>query len=199
MSSWKKVRNLFWQSGAGPAGQTELSDAEFAELLSTSPQAQVEPATPQLAPEAAAALPEGAEIDFQTQYDLAGIPNTDEVEQLESFLERLDNSLPQSSQLAAAQAFLGVLGKSKQDVLQDAERKLQTVRAIVAHKAEQTQQALREEQRAVAELEAQIEQHKQQMEARTHELEGVRVACRSEEMRLHAARVFFGSLDPASP
>ena len=60
---------------------------------------------------------EGIQIDFQQQYDLAGIPDTDEVEQLENFLARLDPSLPSVSKLAAAQAFLGAIGKDKEAVL----------------------------------------------------------------------------------
>src|SRR4051812_41747639 len=117
MSSWKKVKGLFWQANASgegePAPAGELSDAEFAEFLGTSPHAVPPPGpdfsaqnvaarnaaqagapldgwVPQAQPGSAGAF----EIDFQAQYDAAGVPDTDEVEQLESFLSRLDDSLP---------------------------------------------------------------------------------------------------------
>jgi len=207
--SWKKVKGLFWQSGSpeggAPAGgaDAELSDAEFADLLATSPHA--------LPPDAGAPLGEAApnvlsrgslqgsvdasNVDFQAQYDFAGIPDTDEVEQLESFLSRLDSSLPQTSKLAAARAFLGAVGKSKEHVLDDAARKIQCVRSIIAGKQEETRLACENEQQQIDALQAQIERHRQQMEALTRELEGVRLACGVEESRLQAARVFFGSVD----
>ena len=204
MSSWNKVKGLFWQSRTGSPEPGELSDSDLAELLSSaSPQ---DAASVELAPEAAAALDSGAaQIDFQAQYDLAAIPNTDEVEQLEGFLARLDDSLPLSSKLGAAQAFLGAIGKSKEDVLRDAGRKLQYVRAIAAHRAEQTEHALRREQDSIQALQAQIDEHRTQMETLSRELEAVRVACRAEEARLQAARVFFGAAlgngepSPAAP
>jgi hypothetical protein len=194
---------LFWQSGpAGgraPTAEAELSDAEFAQMLASSPHA---------VPEAPVQAVDGSrvpvqfeagasQIDFQAQYDVAGIPNTDEVEQLEGFLSRLDTSLPQTSRLAAAQAFLGAVGKDKEDVLSDAARKIACVRGILLGKEEETQALWAEEQRQVEALQAQIEQHRQRMEAVTRELEAIRLACVGEESRLQAARVFFGSVEPS--
>jgi hypothetical protein len=218
MSSWKKVKGLFWQSGTPEAGaqpsDAELSDAEFAELLATSPHAVARDSTagfpgadsgdfaganlaaghaPGRGGHAAGAVP--SDLDFQAQYDAVGIPNTDEVEQLESFLSRLDNSLPQSSKLAAARAFLGAIGKSKDHVLEDAGRKIQCVRSILAGKHEEVRRACISEQQQIDALQAQIEQHRQRMEAMTLELEGIRQACLGEESRLQAARVFFGSVE----
>jgi hypothetical protein len=201
MSSWKKVKNLFWQGGASPGappGTAELSDAEFAEFLGSNPHAV--PPSPLAAPEPAwVPPPEGAAgsgIDFQAQYDAAGIPDTDEVEQLESFLTRLDDSLPQASKQAAARAFLGAIGKSREHVLEDAGRKIQCVRAILDGKQRETELGCSEEQRQIDALQAQIEQHRQRMEDLARELEGVRHACLGEESRLQAARVFFGSVEP---
>jgi hypothetical protein len=219
MSSWKKVKGLFWQSGAGggaePAPPGELSDAEFAEFLGTSPHA-VPPGVPPGAPPLGAsspaadvlggtsaggwvpAPPGGASasgIDFQALYDAAGIPDTDEVEQLEGFLSRLDDSLPQASKLAAARAFLGAIGKSKEHVLEDAARKIHCVRSTLSGKEDEAQQGCASEQRQIDALQLQIEQHRQRMEGLMRELEGVRQACAAEEGRLQAARVFFGSLE----
>lgn len=219
MSSWKKVKGLFWQSNASgeaePAPAGELSDAEFAEFLGTSPHAVPPPgagfagqnlAEPRGAPRDGGWVPPAQpgsagsfEIDFQAQYDAAGIPDTDEVEQLESFLSRLDDSLPQASKLAAARAFLGAIGKSKDHVLEDAGRKIECVRSILAGKQEEAQQGCASEQRQIDALQAQIEQHRQRMEGLTRELEGVRQACVVEEGRLQAARVFFGSVDSYKP
>jgi hypothetical protein len=131
-------------------------------------------------------------IDFQTDYDASGIPNTDEVEQLERFLGGLDQQLPQSSQLAAAKAFLGAVGKSVDDVLRDAERKIERVRAIRSGHDQATQSAIAGEQSAIEELLRAVEQHKARIQEHTRELESVRHACLVEESRLQAARVFFG-------
>ncbi|MEJ7731958.1 MAG: hypothetical protein WKG00_22450 [Polyangiaceae bacterium] len=213
MSSWKKVRNLFWQSGegGGPAGaggapagggggQGDLSDDEFAALLQGSPHA-VPAGAPAAAVDAAtvtltAGAGGGMTIDFQEQYDLAGIPDTDEVEQLENFLARLDTALPKASKIAAAQAFLGAIGKDKSNVLEDASRKIGRVRGILQSKEQETQTAIAGEQGQIDSLQAQIEEHRRRMESLNVELEGVRQSCLVEESRLQAARVFFGSVDP---
>ncbi len=203
MSGWRKVKNLFWTSGEGaPDGEQELSDEDFAALLGQSEHAvpdhavaAVDPATVTVEPGAG----DGAlQIDFQAQYDLAGIPDTDEVEQLERFLNGLDPQLPHASKLAAAKAFLGAVGKSVQDVLTDAERKIDRVRGIRAGKDEQTAEALQEEQDEIVALQAKVEEHKHRMEELTRQLEGVRHACLIEESRLQAARVFFGSVSKTS-
>jgi hypothetical protein len=206
MTAWKKVRNLFWQGGEeGPAGagaggvDAEMSDEDFAAMLSGSPHAvppggaePVDAASVQMHADPSGALA----IDFQQQYDLAGIPNTDEVEQLENFIARLDPALPQTSRIAAAQAFLGAVGKDKAAVFADAERKILRVRGIAQAKDEETRAAIAHEQAQIAELQAQIESHRQRIEAATGQLEGVRQACIVEESRLQAARVFFGNVDP---
>jgi hypothetical protein len=213
MSSWKKVKGLIWQSGASgeaeAASADELSDAEFAEFLGANPNA-VPPLTPGTRAEPLFAGQPGAPLegawapphagagsaglDFQAQYDAAGIPDTDEVEQLENFLSRLDESLPQASKLAAARAFLGAIGKGKEHVLEDAARKIECVRSILAGKQEEVQQGCASEQQQIDALQAQIEKHRQRMEGLMRELEGVRQACVVEEGRLQAARVFFGSV-----
>jgi|HubBroStandDraft_5_1064220.scaffolds.fasta_scaffold252063_1 Xaa-Pro aminopeptidase len=196
MSSWTKVRSLFWQSGAPTGGAgAELSDQEFQELLATEhavPEGPVEGVDPAgiVTSDAAGSV----EIDFQAQYDVAGIPDTDEVEQLERFLGGLDQNLPQSSRLAAAKAFLGAVGKSVEDVLRDAERKIGRVRAIRKGKEKSTEGALAEGQARIQDLTATIEQHRARMQEQSAELEAVRRACQIEEARLQAARVFFGSV-----
>jgi hypothetical protein len=53
---------------------------------------------------------------------------------------------------------------------------------------------LTDEQNAIAELTANIEQRKANMQELTRGLEGVRHACMVEESRLQAARVFFGKI-----
>ena len=139
----------------------------------------------------------GLEIDFQAQYDVAGIPNTDEVEQLERFLGGLDQNLPQTSRLAAAKAFLGAVGKNVGDVLRDAELKIARVRAIRAGQEQATAAALQEEQAQIEQLTAAIEQHRARIQEHSTHLEEVRRACLVEESRLQSARVFFGNVTTA--
>jgi len=193
MSSWSKVKGLFWQSGTPGSESAELTDAEFQELLG-SPHAVPAGAVDAVDPSSIAitSASGAVSIDFQADYDASGIPNTDEVEQLERFLSGLDGNLSQASKLAAAKAFLGAVGKNIDDVLKDAERKINRVRAIRAGQEQATHGALSEEQAAIEELTRSIEQRKARMEELTGELEGVRRACLVEESRLQAARVFFG-------
>ena len=207
-SSWKKVKGLFWQGGdsspasappEAPGAEGELSDEDFAALLEGNPLAvpkEVHDAPMDVTGVQVQTVGDGVQIDFQQQYDLAGIPDTDEVEQLENFLARLDPSLPQVSKIAAAQAFLGAIGKDKAAVLSDAERKIRRVRAILAGKEQESEQRLQEQQAAIDRLQAEIEAHRNQMQQVNHEMEGVRMACLQEESRLQAARVFFGSVEP---
>lgn len=196
MSSWSKVKGLFWQQGSGEAPPAEeLTDAELKELLGSEhavPPHDVEPVDPTTVAfkDAGGAL----SIDFQAQYDVAGIPNTDEVEQLERFLNGLDANLPQSSRLAAAKAFLGAIGKSVDHVQRDAELKIDRVRAILAGKEQATSSSLAAEEGRISELTAEIEAHRANIQALNGELEGVRKACLIEESRLQAARVFFGNV-----
>lgn len=207
MSGWNKVKGLFWQSPDDQRSDSDaaldesdpLTDEDFAAMLATS-----EHAVP---PEAADAVPlasietqstaTGAiEIDFQHQYDLAGIPDTDEVEQLESFLGRLDGSLPKGSKIAAAEAFLGAIGKDRQAVMDDAERKIRRVHGLLQTVEIETRQALEQEQSQIDALQAKLEEHRQKMQDINRHLEGVRVACLTEESRLQATRVFFGNVNP---
>ena len=103
-SSWKKVRSLFWQSGqegnppapveaagadAGPDGgsvaDSDLSDADFAALLQGSPHSVGKDVPAARVDASSVKLSTGGgavSIEFQEQYYLAGIRDTDEVEQL---------------------------------------------------------------------------------------------------------------------
>jgi hypothetical protein len=196
MSSWSKVKNLFWQSPAGgDAPSDDAAVAELQELLSNEhavparPVEAVDPSTVAIQNDGS-----GLAIDFQAQYDAAGIPNTDEVEQLERFLSGLDANLPYASKLAAAKAFLGAVGKGVEHVLRDAELKIERVRAVRAGQEQATQAQLAEEHAQLEQLKTAIEQRRARMEQLNGELEGVRRACLVEESRLQAARVFFGTV-----
>jgi hypothetical protein len=132
------------------------------------------------------------QIDFQAMYDNAGIPNTDEVEQLEKFLSGLDAALPQASKFAAAKAFLNAVGKSPADVLTDSGRKIGVVRAIGDSKNADTTGAISERQAQIADLQREVDQHRAAIEGLQRDLESVRQQCQAEETRLQNARAFFG-------
>ncbi len=209
MGFGKAVKSLFWQSdgdGASEApealaaGEEEFTPEELAAFIGegsphTVPADAVDPVdvgTIEISTTDVGAVA----IDFQAQYDAAGIPDTDEVEQLENFLERLDQQLPHASKIAAAQAFLGAIGKDKQAVLGDAERKIKRVHGVLQSKQQQTDHTLAAEQAAIDELQAKIDAHRERIEGVKGELEGVKKACLIEESRLQAARVFFGEVNP---
>jgi ABC-type transporter Mla subunit MlaD len=136
-----------------------------------------------------------APIDFQALYDLAGIPNTDEVELLEKFLGGLDANLPQASRIAASKAFLGAIGKSTNDVFTDAARKIQVVRAVDEAKAADIEALLKSKQGEVDGLQQKIDELRSAMEAARKDLESVKTQSASEEARLQGARVFFGYVE----
>lgn len=211
MGFGKAVKSLFWQSEGGDApeaSEAPLEGGEDDEFTAEELAAFIGEGDPHTVP-ADAVDPVPVEsiavttsevgavaIDFQAQYDTAGIPDTDEVEQLENFLERLDPNLPHASKIAAAQAFLGAIGKDKNSVLTDAERKIMRVHGILQAKQQETEQTLASEQAAIDDLQAKIDAHREQMETIRSELEGVKKACLIEESRLQAARVFFGEVTP---
>jgi hypothetical protein len=196
---WNKLKSLFVVSPDGPPAPPPEGDA--APDLSG-----LDPALAKyLVPDAGAALPEGTtpeqltgSIDYQGLYDQAGIPNTDEVEALEKFLGGLDNSLPQSSKLAAARAFLGAIGKSPNDVLGDAERKIRVVRAVEAQKRAEVDATVAALQGDIDQLQQQIDAKRAEMEAVRKDLKSVRGQCATEEARLQGARVFFGAVEGLS-
>jgi hypothetical protein len=190
---WNKLKRMFVVSDQPPSEVDQtLKDLEKYEL------------PPGDAP---AALPAGTspaalsgQIDFQTLYDQAGIPNTDEVEALERFLGGLDQDLPASSKTAAARAFLGAIGKAPKDVITDAGRKITVVRAVGDAKRADTDGAVAQRQSAIAELQRQIDEQRAAIESLQKDLESVRTQCAVEESRLQGARVFFGYLgEPAAP
>jgi hypothetical protein len=207
--NWNKLKSLFvvqGQPGAGPASSAtddqplpgDLSDIdpELAKYLVPEEPAAAAPPPP--LPASADATQLTGTIDFQGLYDQAGIPNTDEVEALEKFLGGLDQQLPQASRLAAAKAFLGAIGKSPADVLTDAERKIQVVRAVDASKQSEVSATVDKHQQIIDELQRQIEEQRAGMEAARRDLEAVRGQCAIEEARLQGARLFFGAMDSYS-
>lgn len=194
--SWKKVKRLFVVSEDDQGAAATPGDLSAVEA-----QVDADLAALELPAGEVGRLPAGTDpaalkgsIDFQGLYDQAGIPNTDEVEQLEKFLEGLDNTLPQASRLAAAKAFLSAIGKSPSHVVDDAGRKIQVVRAVGEVKGTDASNRQNELQSEISRLEGEIEQCRSAMEQINAELENVRHQCAVEEGRLQAARVFFGHL-----
>jgi len=192
--AWNKIKSMFVVSEQQGQGQGQaakdtdqlLKDLEKYELPASEP---------------APTLPAGAEaqalsgtIDFQSLYDQAGIPNTDEVEALERFLGGLDESLPDTAKVAAAKAFLGAIGKAPKDVVGDAGRKIGVVRAVGDAKRADTDKAVAERQAAIADLQRQIDEQRAAIDGLSRDLESVRSQCAVEESRLQGARVFFGHL-----
>jgi hypothetical protein len=179
--SWKTVKRLF------VVEEEAQVDADLAAL--ELPAGQV------------GSLPSGTDlaalkgsVDFQALYDRAGIPDTDEVEQLEKFLAGLDGSLPQASRLSAARNFLAAIGKAPGDVVDDAGRKIQVVRAVGEVKGTEVGNRQNQLQSEIDRLETEIDECRSAMEQMNAELENVRHQCAVEEGRLQAARVFFGHL-----
>ncbi len=192
---WNKLKSLFVVSSE-PAPQTGAAAPDLAGIDPELAKYLVPPeggGAATLPPTADPAQLTGA-IDFQALYDQAGIPNTDEVEALEKFLGGLDESLPQSSKLAAAKAFLGAIGKAPSDVLTDAERKIKVVRAVEGSKRTEVDQSVAGLQAKIDDLQRQIDEQRAAMEAASKDLESVRAQCATEEARLQGARVFFGAV-----
>jgi hypothetical protein len=197
--AWDKLKSLFVVTDSKPNTGAAPSPDDMAAIEAELARFRV----PDDAP--AASLPASTSpeqlagtIDFQALYDQAGIPNTDEVEALEKFLGGLETSLPQSSKLAAAKAFLGAIGKQPQDVLTDAGRKIGVVRSVDEAKKGATEATRQEHQQAIAALEKQIEEHRAAIEAAMREHESVKQQCVVEEARLQGARVFFGYVETAA-
>ena len=191
--AWNKIKSMFVvtdpASGAGAGAAVDadqvLKDLEKYEL----PAGEVGTLPPETPPQALTGT-----IEFQGLYDQAGIPNTDEVEALERFLQGLDTSLSESSRVAAARAFLGAIGKAPSDVVNDAGRKIQVVRAVADAKRADTEKAVGERQAAIADLQRQMDEHRSAIEGLQKDLEAVRGQCAVEESRLQGARVFFGHM-----
>jgi len=191
--AWNKLKSMFVVSDqSADATEKLIKDLEKYEL----PPEEV--AAPLPAGTTVQTL-EGGQIDFQSLYDQAGIPNTDEVESLERFLGGLDQSLPDGAKTAAAKAFLGAIGKAPKDVVADAGRKITVVRAVGDAKRADSDQAVSQRQSAIAELQRQIDEQRAGIEALTRELESVRSQCAVEESRLQGARVFFGHVGEVPP
>jgi outer membrane murein-binding lipoprotein Lpp len=196
---WNKFKSLFVETPAGAADDHVMTtddlsglDPELAKYLV--PDEGSASAPPPL-PAETQPIELTGDIDFQALYDHAGIPNTDEVESLERFLSGLDDSLPQSSKLAAAKAFLGAIGKSPDHVLVDAERKIKVVRAVEASKRAEVDASVQTLQARIDELQRQIDEQRSAMETARKDLESVRQQCITEEARLQGSRIFFGAVD----
>jgi hypothetical protein len=190
--AWNKLKSLFvvkTEAGAVDRDALEVTDADLSafELPRDTEAGAPPPALP-----SSPTPPVGGTIDFQVLYDQAGIPNTDEVEALEKFLGGLDMELPQASMVAAAKAFLGAIGKSPNDVLEDAARKIQVVRVVDEAKRVDAAKIIADHQASIDALQRQIDEHRQAVENVHRELESVKGQCAVEEARLQGARTFFG-------
>ena len=190
---WNKLKSMFVVTDS-PAPS---ADADVDQTLKDLEKYQVPGDGGNLPPGTDAAALSGR-IDFQALYDQAGVPNTDEVEAVERFLGGLDESLPDASKLAASKAFLAAIGKSVNDVLNDAARKITVVRAVQDAKRADTGRAVSERQAAIASLQKQIDDHRASMESAQHDLESVQAQCTTEESRLQGARMFFGHVTDAT-
>jgi hypothetical protein len=200
--NWNKLKSLFVVANASGGSMAASNDTPLPSDMSDIDPELAKYLVPEAAAEPAPALPASTDptqltgtIDFQGLYDQAGIPNTDEVESLEKFLNGLDTQLPQASKQAAAKAFLGAIGKAHTDVLTDAERKIQVVRAVDASKQADVNATLENHQRIIDDLQRQIEEQRAAMETARRDLESVRGQCAVEEARLQGARLFFGHMD----
>jgi hypothetical protein len=193
---WDKLKSLFVVKEP-PADKSALEMSESDLNAFELPKDGGGP--PPLPPDAVPATLGAGTIDFQALYDQAGIPNTDEVEALEKFLGGLDMDLPQASKVAAAKAFLGAIGKSPGDVLEDAGRKIQIVRVIAEAKGADAAKVLADHQAAIDALNKQIEDHRAAMEQIHREMESVKGQCAVEEGRLQGARTFFGHVGELPP
>jgi hypothetical protein len=186
MSWGQKLKSVFIVADTPTKTADEvLRDLEKYELPES-------PVTSVSLPEGTPAAALSGTIEFQGLYDQAGIPNTDEVEALERFLGGLDTNLPEASKLAAAKAFLGAIGKAPGDVIHDAGRKIEVVRAVADAKRADSEKAVGERQAAINDLQRQIDEHRAAIEDLQKDLESVRSQCVVEESRLQGARMFFG-------
>lgn len=200
--NWNKLKSLFVVANPSDGSVATSEDTPLPSDMSDIDPELAKYLVPEAAAEPTPALPASTDvtqltgsIDFQGLYDQAGIPNTDEVEALEKFLNGLDAQLPQASKQAAARAFLGAIGKAHSDVLVDAERKIQVVRAVDASKQSDVNATLENHQKIIDDLQRQIEEQRAAMEAARRDLESVRSQCAIEEARLQGARMFFGHMD----
>jgi hypothetical protein len=200
--AWSKLKSLFVETDspkdAVDAAMAELEKYHVPGDAATGPDVDLGQAPSTSVATSAAVGADGA-LDFQGLYDQAGIPNTDEVEALERFLQGLDESLPQTSKLAAAKAFLNAIGKSPADVLKDAGRKITVVRAVADAKRVDVEKASAERQAAINDLQKQIDEHRLAVESLKRDLEAVRTRCAAEEGRLQGARAFFGAIGETKP
>lgn len=190
--AWNKFKSMFVVTEQSSSSASAAADAD--QVLRDLEKYELPPGEVGTLP--AGTTPEvlSGQIDFQALYDQAGIPNTDEVEALERFLSGLDANLPDSSRIAAAKAFLGAIGKAPRDVVTDAGRKINVVRAVADAKRVDSDKMVSERQGAIAELQRQIDEQRAAIEAMQKDLEAVRSQCAVEEARLQGARVFFGHL-----
>lgn len=200
--NWNKLKSLFVVANPSDGSVAMSGDTPMPSDVSDIDPELAKYLVPEAAAEPPPALPASTDpaqlsgtIDFQGLYDQAGIPNTDEVEALEKFLNGLDAQLPQASKQAAARAFLGAIGKAHSDVLVDAERKIQVVRAVDSSKQSDVNATLENHQKIIDDLQRQIEEQRAAMEAARRDLESVRSQCAIEEARLQGARMFFGHMD----
>jgi hypothetical protein len=195
--AWNKLKSMFVVSDHPETASSSTADVD--QTLKDLEKYELPPSDPPPLPAGTSPAALSGQIDFQGLYDQAGIPNTDEVEALERFLGGLDSNLPESSKTAAARAFLGAIGKSPQDVLTDAGRKITVVRAVGEAKRADTDKTVGERQTTIADLQRQIDEQRAGIEALQKDLESVRSQCAVEEGRLQGARMFFGYVGEAVP
>lgn len=147
------------------------------------------------------ALPsgEGNTLDFQTIYRAAKLPEAGfGAEQMLETLASLPNELPLETKRATVRAMLGTLGKTTgatpETLVADASRKLAALHSFVQFMEKKTGDSVAQNEKTIADLQAQIETSRTAMQNSRNELARMTQLCEAESGRLDDVLEFF-SLD----
>ncbi len=141
----------------------------------------------------------GETIDFGAIYRAANLPTTSfGAEQMLETLQSLPAELPLETRRATVRAMLSTLGKATgatpETVVADASLKLAALESFEGFMVRKTSEAVAQSEQEIAELEAQIDAKRQQIQKSKGELLRVQNGCEGESGKLDDVLEFF-SLD----
>jgi hypothetical protein len=119
-------------------------------------------------------------------------PDTDDLQQLEMIVAKLE-SLPGPSRVAAASAAMAALGKDARQVISQAEQRLARTRKKMTERCRELTESVAKEHETITMLQARIEEHRTCIAQLTQQRNALQSSGEDDETRIQRLRALFAT------
>jgi FtsZ-binding cell division protein ZapB len=176
-----------------PAAVTGPTEAELATLLRTAAPTPATGSPPPVNGAAAGPAPEASPASSDDGELLLDVtPDTDDLQQLEMIVAKLE-ALPGPSRVAAAGAAMAALGKDARQVISQAEQRLARTREKMTERCRELTESVAKEHETIAMLQARIEEHRTRIAQLTQQRNALQSSGEDDETRIQKLRALFAT------